>query len=562
MRLTIRLKLILSFLILAFICGIMSAISIYSQSHVDDSYSDLLNRRAVILSNAKDIKSDSEQLMSSLRDFLLSQSTDSQTNLKNASNEITNLIASTLELVRVEEDKQTLQDLDQMNKQFLNESGKVFDSFQSDPQQTIQTANSEMIPLGHNMQDKADALVLGQANLMKTYSDQNSLVVDQTQHMILTISIVAIVLSVLIGLLSSQAIAKPIEQLSQTAERIANGDLTEAENTTKRKDEIGTLIVSFHQMASNLRALIQQIAANAEQVASTAEELSANTEQANHTCEQISATVQEFSVGMDMQVRNVNESFKSINDMTDRVQFIAAQSQNVSNEAVRTSVISVEGNEVVQHAIRNMNSMQASIEELAGLIHHLGEQSNVIEHIVEVIQGIAGQTNLLALNAAIEAARAGEHGKGFAVVADEVRKLAEQSSQSAQQIAELIANVQVNTQLAVEAMEKGTTEVSISIEGIAKAGHAFSTIQQSVDHVARRIQEVTASTEGMAAGSVQVVESIEMIRNIATTSAQRTEDISASSEEQLASMEEIASATEQLTEMAVQLQQMISKFKV
>ncbi|BCJ86548.1 hypothetical protein skT53_15330 [Effusibacillus dendaii] len=221
-----------------------------------------------------------------------------------------------------------------------------------------------------------------------------------------------------------------------------------------------------------------------------------------------------------------------------------------------------EGNQAIRTAISQMNSIQNTVSGLAKVITGLGERSQEIGQIVEAITSIASQTNLLALNAAIEAARAGEHGRGFAVVADEVRKLAEQSSISAQQISELIATIQEETNKAVESMERGTKEVSEGITAVNLAGESFEQIGHSITDVSSQMQEVSAASKQMSTNSQQVIKSIDTISEITESTAAGAQNVSAASEEQLATMEEITASANALAQMAEELQKIVMKFKV
>lgn len=248
--------------------------------------------------------------------------------------------------------------------------------------------------------------------------------------------------------------------------------------------------------------------------------------------------------------------------MAGEVKRITDAAISVTHTSQQASERSLEGNKAIQTAINQMNSINHTVEELSEVVEGLGQRSTQIGNIIEVITGIAEQTNLLALNAAIEAARAGEHGRGFAVVADEVRKLAEQSSGSAQQIADLIAAIQAETAKAVTSMESATQEVREGIQLVHGAGESFGHIQGSVGEVAQQIDSVASSAEKLKAGMDGVMDVIRQIAHIANETASGSQNVSAATEEQLAAMEEIASSAEALSKMMEELNDLVQRFKV
>jgi methyl-accepting chemotaxis protein len=244
------------------------------------------------------------------------------------------------------------------------------------------------------------------------------------------------------------------------------------------------------------------------------------------------------------------------------VQEVAISAQNVSDSSVQASEKAREGNQAIQTAIKQMNHIHETVHGSAEIIKGLEERSKEIGQITRVITDISSQTNLLALNAAIEAARAGEHGRGFAVVADEVRKLAKQSNESAKQISDLISMIQVETNKAVQSMKTTTKEVIEGIDVVNTAGTSFEQIENVIKDVVSQIQEVSSEVEQMAFGTGQVVESINMIAKVSEETASRTQNISTATEEQSASMEEISASASSLSIMAEELQMLIRKFKV
>ena len=216
----------------------------------------------------------------------------------------------------------------------------------------------------------------------------------------------------------------------------------------------------------------------------------------------------------------------------------------------------------VDHAVSLMNDIQNDVSNTGEMIDILGHKSRQIGQIVEVITNIAGQTNLLALNAAIEAARAGEQGRGFAVVADEVRKLAEQSQTAAKEIAKIIGDIQCEITQAVQAMDKSGKEVTEGVRVVVASKVAFEIIYSDVKNMRQKVEDIVVLVNKQESGSVQVEQAINSIADSARMNSNSSQEVAAASEEQNASVQEIATAVSSLATMATQLQEVVSKFKV
>jgi methyl-accepting chemotaxis protein len=390
-------------------------------------------------------------------------------------------------------------------------------------------------------------------------------ITNAVQAMNAGVTVIVLVVSAIVIALAyvvSRQITRPITEVAAVTNRISEGDLTVEPLKIRGRDEVGQLSRAVNAMVENLRTIIEQVNMTAEDLASSAEELTANAEQTGKATEQIATTIQEVAYGTEKQVQSVEESVKAITEVSKGVQQITANAQSAADSALRASQIAEDGNRAIETVVTQMHSINQTVNEIADIVKRLGDSSQEIGQIVQVITGIAEQTNLLALNAAIEAARAGEQGRGFAVVADEVRKLAEQSAQSAQQIEHLITGIQNESHLAVQSMEKGTKEVAVGIEVVHEAGKSFEQIQHSVTEVASQIQEVKAYSEQMSAGTEQVVQLVNVIAEVAEGSAAGTQNVSAATEEQLASMEEVTSSAASLARIAEDLQSYVKRFKV
>ncbi|KAA8747462.1 methyl-accepting chemotaxis protein [Paenibacillus sp. UASWS1643] len=422
--------------------------------------------------------------------------------------------------------------------------------------------HTEAYPMWYTANDSIAKLITLGNEGSDAATNESVVMAENTFNVILAVTIFAFLVAVFIAFFIASIISRPIKKMNEAAMAIANGDLTGETIVLKNKDELGTLAASFNTMSGNLRSMIESVSMTSEQVAASSEELLASAEQNTQASEQISQTVEELAVGTSDQVDIVKRSSQAMNEMALGSEQIAELAQSVSVSAVDAANQSSEGNMIIQQAVEQMGSVRNSIASLTELVTGLGERSAEIGTITEVINNIARQTNLLALNAAIEAARAGEHGRGFAVVAGEVRKLAEESSTSAQRITDLVQLIQKDTDHAVQAVKVNSSETEAGIEMVTAAGQAFEQISDAVNKVAGEIQEVSAGSEEMSASTTEVVGYVSQISNIAGEAAGGVHNVSAATQQQLASMEEIASSAGSLSKMAEELQEQINKFKV
>ncbi len=422
--------------------------------------------------------------------------------------------------------------------------------------------HTESYPLWYAANDSITQLINLGNNGAKEIAAESVKLAENAFSIILGVAIVATLLALFIAFFIASMISRPLKKMTEAATAIAEGDLTGESIVLKNRDELGVLATAFNTMSGNLRSMIQSVSETSEQVAASSEELLASAEQNTRASEQITETVEELSVGTTDQIDLVKRSSQAMNEMALGSEQIAELAQSVSVSAVDAANQSTEGNKIIQQAVEQMGTVRNSIASLRVLVTGLGERSAEIGTITEVINNIARQTNLLALNAAIEAARAGEHGRGFAVVAGEVRKLAEESSASAQQISEIVQLIQQDTNHAVEAVKVNSNETEAGIELVAAAGQAFEQISGAVNKVAGEIEEVSAGSEEMSASTNEVMSYVNQTSNIAGEAAGAVHNVSAATQEQLASMEEIASSASLLSKMAEELQGQVNKFRV
>jgi len=375
------------------------------------------------------------------------------------------------------------------------------------------------------------------------------------------IAILVLLILVALSVIITRMIVRPIKEVKGLLMKAENGDFT-GKGNYESKDEIGELTTSYNNMTNSLQAVFITVQDSSQQVASASEQLSASAEQNSSASEHITLTVQELASGSDKQLNTVENSFRVMKDITNHTKTISKHTEKITKDVLQASTLSTEGNRAIQKVNDQMNSIYENVNSLSKAVGNLDARSNEISQITNVITGISAQTNLLALNAAIEAARAGEHGKGFAVVADEVRKLAEESTNSTEQIANLIQLIQNDTNLTLKTMEKAAEEVQSGLNVVSIAGSSFEKIEQAVNGVVSQIEDISESLKKLSSGTISVNDSIENVSNVAQETSTITRNISAATEEQLASMEEITSSSMALANLADDLQIIINQFKI
>ncbi|HWR42393.1 HAMP domain-containing methyl-accepting chemotaxis protein [Sporomusa sp.] len=407
---------------------------------------------------------------------------------------------------------------------------------------------------------------------LKTVADDNAkIVADNLHHTAIsaqntrTISMIvgaaALILGGILSIVLTLMVKKPVVQLASVTEKYAQGDLRAVADITS-SDELGDLANSLRTMRENLTAIVTNIARSSEQVAAASEELTASAQESAHAATQVACVITDIAQGTENQVRATNETTLAVEQMAAGIKQIAVSAVGVAGMADKAAEAASGGGKSVATAVAQMDNIEKTVNESAGVVTKLGERSKEIGQIVDTISGLAGQTNLLALNAAIEAARAGEQGRGFAVVAEEVRKLAEQSQTAAKQIADLISEIQGDTDKAVYSMSEGTREVRAGTQIVNATGESFKEIIGLITEVSSQVREISAAIQQMAAGSTQIVSSVKDIEGICKETAGQTQTVSAATQEQSASMQEIAASSHSLAKLAEELQGAISRFKL
>jgi methyl-accepting chemotaxis protein len=406
------------------------------------------------------------------------------------------------------------------------------------------------------------AFVKAEQNRIEQYENE-ILTTEYTVNIISwTLVGLAIILSILIAFILSRYMLNRILLIKNSALEVAEGNLQIQDIQVRGKDELFELAGAFNTMNQSLREIIGGAEQVSKQVATFSTELQSSAEQTSLSTEHIALVMQDISDGTERQVSHVQDNIHTIKLLSDKVHHIAHNGQVVLENVMTTTKTAEQGKEDLNNAIQQVRIIETSNSRLSSSIEDLHSQSVRIGEAIELISQISRTTGLLALNAAIEAAQAGEHGKGFSVIATEVRKLAEQAHVSADQIKELITGIQKEAISAVGEMKNGTEEVQKGINLIEVAGDSFEGILELIRQVETDVQGVSSSTTQIMVDTEKVVEGTNLISVISKENSSSTHSIAASTEQQLATMEEITASSALLAGLSEELKGLIGKFRL
>ena len=352
-------------------------------------------------------------------------------------------------------------------------------------------------------------------------------------NLVITLLVIATGLTVLFAWLLTNSITKPIANALSAAEEIAEGNLTRP-ITVDGEDEAGRLLLAMSKMQDKLRDTLQRISGSATQLASAAEELNSVTD--------------ESARGLTQQNNEIEQAATAVNEMTSAVEEVARNAVSTSEASKNATTSAGDGRDLVQETVSAIERMSADVQSTATLIGDLANESRDIGKVLDVIRGLADQTNLLALNAAIEAARAGEAGRGFAVVADEVRALAHRTQQSTSEIERMIGSIQSGTEHAVDSMRNSTERAESTLNIARGAGLSLDTINSAIVEINERNLVIASAAEEQAQVAREVDRNLVNIRDLSVQSATGANQTSAASNE--------------LSRLALDLNNMVGRFSL
>ena len=464
--------------------------------------------------------------------------------------------------IEAKEDRVLLEEVNKAKKEYTELSEEIIINVQKEKTQEALVIAKETSVLEETIIDKAKQLSDNQKVYMQDKRKEIDALVKDMQTFITLVIIGGFILSIVVPTVLSRSISLPVRKLTAAIGQVAGGDLQVEDIQVRNRDEIGEMAGAFNKMVKELKSIVSSMRDSSTQLAVQAEQMSASSEESLASSEMVAKTAEDNMQGTNQQVVIIENSVDSMSEMAAAVGRITESNVDMLQSAETVNSLVREGSCSMNAVTKEMNNINATIQDSASIMEMMANHSSDIQKVTALITDISDQTNLLALNAAIEAARAGEHGKGFAVVADEVRKLAEQSKLSASEIAKMVCMIQDATKKGVESIKIGTEKAVDGLVASENSLQMFDQIKVAVGEVSERIEaastaieEIQAMTEEVAAGSLSVKE-------IAVSAAERAHDTSAATEEQLAANEQITTGAQSLATLAERLQKEVSHFKI
>ncbi|MFN4215348.1 MULTISPECIES: methyl-accepting chemotaxis protein [unclassified Exiguobacterium] len=455
-----------------------------------------------------------------------------------------------------------LGDLEKFNQHLDTEMGRAIELRQQQDEIGFKTVlNTSVTPTTDRVRMTVTDLVAHQAELLSAETDAVQTSAAQSIVWMIIISVIGVGIGIFSLLALQKLFLKPINRLVNEARVVAEGDLTGEDIEVESNDELGDLVTAFNDMKRNLVGLIRQVGAASDKVTAYSEELYASTDHVATTTQGVAGLFEDMNIAAQVSAKRAEEGTSGANQAVIGLNQIAAASQGVNEQTIHTLEAASGGLETIQLAEARMQEIQRANDLTQQMVERLSNQSLEIEKITRSITAITEQTNLLALNAAIEAARAGEHGKGFAVVAAEVRKLAEESKQSAKQIQAVVGDIQRDTKQVESAFDVTSGHVSSGVAQMGEVAEAFKEIVSVIQETSRQMSEIAAATEEVSANTTEVAVSVEDMSTNAVSTQRSVEEAGANVEEQLAAIQEINGIAETMSHMSVELKDLVHLFK-
>ncbi|MEK3974201.1 methyl-accepting chemotaxis protein [Psychrobacillus sp. FSL K6-1267] len=560
MKLSISKKMWFGFSFVLLLLIFISVISIFTSYDVADKYKSIIDKDIEKINLVSEIEVIQKDMATAVLEFVMFGSEDATDKFDEEIEKGSIAARKLIESVKDEESLKLMKDLQTETVQLFESNDKIISLKKSNqPFDQYAAQSSEL--------NEKTLMILGelkqiqQENMQKTREDLDTYQTN-VNITIIILAIASIIIGVLVSHFISKGISSPIRKVTEGLGEIADGNLNVEPIVIKNRDEVGAMALTFNKMTSDLQRIVSNVRDSSMQLAANAEELSASSEESLASSQMVAKSAEEQMAASEEQVKHLESSVRSMSEMQQGVEDISQNNNEMLQATDGVKKLVTKGSTVVSGVASQMNTIHETFKETTEIMNNMAKHSHEIQSITALITDISEQTNLLALNAAIEAARAGEYGKGFAVVAEEVRKLAEQSKNSASEIESMVKLIQSASTEAVKAITTGGDKVEDGLSKTTESLDVFNEIESSVEAVAEKVESVTTAIEQIKEMASSVTHNAQQVQGLASHAADGASDTSAATEQQLAANEEISTNAQTLATLAEKLQSEVSHFKI
>ena len=556
----LKTKVLIGFAAVLVLNLMLSIYSITSINKINSGLKDLGNQKLPLLVNDEKMSFNIAERIALVRGYLLTGEQDYKDKFETYSIEAEEIAANLERMSTSAETNALLEKNKQWSEIITNEVFATYDA--GEHKKASEILQGEAQSYARDMMEGFNQIATDRETQVLEDSKTAITVGENIIKMSITVSVIILIVGVGIALFTATTITKPLNRVIRQLRAVADGDLTGDKIDTNLRDETAQLVDISNQLLEKNNVMLQQIKENAEVLSAHSEELHQSANETMEGSNQIAITMNELAQSAESQAGNSGDMSSKMEKFTRHLNDVNDSGTQIQHHATTALDNTKDGQALMNDSVQQMVEIDHIVKDSVAKVHHLYDQSKEITQLVEVIQEISDQTNLLALNAAIEAARAGEHGKGFAVVADEVRKLAEQVSSSVSDITGIVSGIQQETSDVVDALQTGYAAVEKGTAQIQHTGDNFTTIHDAIVEVANNVSEVSQNLTAVLSESVGMTHIVEDNAALTEESAAGIQQTTASVEQSSMSMYEVTKSADELAATAENLMELVSRYKL